>query len=235
MQRSIKFEKFRNIGLDKPQYLVLNKDFNKGKMGNLLVIIGSNNSGKSNILDGIMKISNGKIEKRDVNTFLFEDKFLKPSISLCYKNDEINIEYVKDLESNGKWEYNILSKKEIDIDKNIVIEELNIINKEFINYSFNRNTTTYKKINSIITQISIDSQYKFEKYRENIFNLINDLKTTFNNGYYNNWHNIENKNLQIVVNFFENNNVDNVVKKNITDHLGINPIPSVFKYEEKTL
>ena len=55
MQRLIRFSKYRNIGLEKDDYLLLNGDFQKGKMGNLVIVIGPNNSGKSNVLQGIIK------------------------------------------------------------------------------------------------------------------------------------------------------------------------------------
>ena len=101
LQRVIRFDKFRNIGLDEPQDLVLNSNFEKGNMGNLLVLIGSNNSGKSNVLNGIMKLNDKTIAERDVTDLSFDDNDMNPSISLVYKNDEHDIEYIVDSENSG--------------------------------------------------------------------------------------------------------------------------------------
>ena len=60
MQRIISLSKFRNFGLDKEEYFILNQTLEKGKMGDLVIIIGPNNSGKSNILY-VIYIPNARI------------------------------------------------------------------------------------------------------------------------------------------------------------------------------
>ena len=70
MKRVLKIDKFRNIGLDETQQLVLNQSMEKGKMGNLVVLIGANNSGKSNVLDALYALNNKKLEKRDQTTYV---------------------------------------------------------------------------------------------------------------------------------------------------------------------
>ena len=65
--REIIFNSVRNIGFKdgKPadEKLILNHSVRKGENGDLLILIGANNSGKSNILNGILwnKYINGKI------------------------------------------------------------------------------------------------------------------------------------------------------------------------------
>ena len=89
MERFIRFNKFRNLGFEKPDTLMLNADFIDGKKGNLLILIGSNNSGKSNILDGILKFRlDRQVEKRDVTDLSFDPEYKKPSLSLCFRDGD---------------------------------------------------------------------------------------------------------------------------------------------------
>ena len=66
------FNSFRNIGFKdgKPadEKLILNHSVRKGENGDLLILIGANNSGKSNILDGIQwsKYINGRKYQREI-------------------------------------------------------------------------------------------------------------------------------------------------------------------------
>lgn len=50
MERIIKLSKFRNIGLKEEERFVLNTSLEKNKIGDLVILIGPNNSGKSNVL-----------------------------------------------------------------------------------------------------------------------------------------------------------------------------------------
>ena len=43
MERILEFEKFRNIGLNQRERLVLNNTLDKSSMGNLVILIGANN------------------------------------------------------------------------------------------------------------------------------------------------------------------------------------------------
>ena len=56
-ERALRIEAFRNIGFKdgKPWHerLVLNNSLKKGELGDLLNLIGANNSGKSNVLDAL--------------------------------------------------------------------------------------------------------------------------------------------------------------------------------------
>ena len=55
-RRYFKLTNFRNIGLDSntDNKIIINNSLEKGKMGNLIILIGANNSGKSNVLDAII-------------------------------------------------------------------------------------------------------------------------------------------------------------------------------------
>lgn len=88
-RRFLKIKNFKNIGIDKYQYLDLNNTLDPYKMGELVIIIGENNVGKSNILEIIERINSNNLEK-DIPDFIGFDKSL-PEISLvCVENEYKN-------------------------------------------------------------------------------------------------------------------------------------------------
>lgn len=90
MERALYINKFRNIGLsgNNGERIVLNYSLEKGKIGNLVILVGPNNSGKSNVLDALYEMGNLKIESRDVTTLSFEADDRKPQLSLRCKDGE---------------------------------------------------------------------------------------------------------------------------------------------------
>lgn len=115
MRRVLVFDKYRNIGFDKKETLILNRTMEHGKMGGLVIIIGPNNSGKSNILDGISSIGK-KLTDRDVTELSFKDEDRRPSIKL---------ELVESSKMLPLIEYNS-SVSEVKISNNIRTEEYTI-------------------------------------------------------------------------------------------------------------
>lgn len=200
VQRTIRFNKFRNIGLDEPQDLVLNSNFEKGNMGNLLVLIGSNNSGKSNVLDGILKLNDKKLSDRDRTDLSFNDEDMNPSISLWYKNEKDNFGYVIDLKNGGKWKINqtSLSKAEvtetdITIPKDIVLRELKAVLQLHINYGYDKKDyPQIKQIQEITEKISADTQYKFTNYQTELFDIFGWIESSNLPKRVNFWAEIEN-------------------------------------------
>lgn len=84
--RKIVIENFRNIGIDSPQKLLIDADLNK--VGGLVVVIGENNVGKSNLLDALQVVSHKQLTTNDKPSFFdCNDKY--PKISLEYKDIEI--------------------------------------------------------------------------------------------------------------------------------------------------
>lgn len=83
--RKIVIENFRNIGIDSPQKLLIDADLNK--IGGLVVVIGENNVGKSNLLDALQVVSKGLTTNDKPSFFDCNDKY--PKISLEYKDIEI--------------------------------------------------------------------------------------------------------------------------------------------------
>ncbi|ATG97158.1 AAA family ATPase [Mesoplasma lactucae] len=67
-QRKIKISKYRNLGIKKDDEVILNQALSKGKIGDLVTLIGPNNLGKSNVLAAIKNISNyNRITDYDIN------------------------------------------------------------------------------------------------------------------------------------------------------------------------
>ena len=102
MQRIIKIEKYRNIGLEKPETLVISHSMEKGELGDLVILIGPNNSGKSNVLDAIRSIAQGRLSNRDVTNLSYKSEDRVPSVSFGVR-DKDNYMY-----------YNIGLNKEAD-------------------------------------------------------------------------------------------------------------------------
>lgn len=80
--RNIVIENFRNIGIDSPQKLLIDADLNK--IGGLVVVIGENNVGKSNLLDALQVVSHKQLTTNDKPSF-FDCNDKCPKISLGYK------------------------------------------------------------------------------------------------------------------------------------------------------
>ena len=92
-RRYIRIKNFRNIGIydknqrkDKEQLLYLNNSLNKKDMGELIIIVGENNVGKSNILDLIERFKSKKLSE-DIPDFIDYDDEL-PEIELIYRENE---------------------------------------------------------------------------------------------------------------------------------------------------
>ncbi len=65
--RSIIFENFRNLGIsDSKQENLSNKlqlgSIDREHIGGLLILLGGNNDGKSNVLDGLVALSQSKLQ-----------------------------------------------------------------------------------------------------------------------------------------------------------------------------
>ena len=87
MERALYITNYRNIGFGKGERIVLNHSLEKGKMGDLVVVIGANNSGKSNVLDAICAFGQRKFEARDCTTLSFDEQYQHPQLSLVCKKD----------------------------------------------------------------------------------------------------------------------------------------------------
>lgn len=202
-QRFLKIKNFRNIGITKGedgyQTLYLNNSLNKDKIGELIILIGENNVGKSNVLDAINSISLAEKSKKEENftncipDFMDYEECL-PSLKLVYKDDDNNsydLELSIDEEGNAEL-INNLPKDIKTIEPQLNLDKV----KEEIESKFSAYNNEIKKcpdfhqrknslINDYNTIIKSDKNEK-EKYNE-LKDLYLSLKNFFDSfiGYYN--------------------------------------------------
>lgn len=228
MERYIKFDKFRNLGIDKKDVLMLNADFEPGKIGNLLILIGANNSGKSNVLDGILKFQEGnQVDDRDVTDLSFDKEYKKPAVSFCYKDGDDYIEFEKRLNTNGEWKTTINTLKEPHktIEKDPLINDLNRL-KQIVRNNFGHDTSL---INQLIDKINNNTNYDYEEIREELFSVLTYYRSI----------NILNR---IGVGDFPllriyNNEINTKadIKKLLEEKYNFRLLPSIYCYKEKKL
>ena len=138
-QRFLKIKNFKNIGITKEEdqweRLYLNNSLDKDKIGELIILIGENNVGKSNILDAINTISLTEKSKKSYNFKNCKTDFkgyhdCLPKLKLVYKDDENNS---YDLELNIDEEGNAELLNSLPKDTKIIEPELNLdkVMKEF--------------------------------------------------------------------------------------------------------
>ena len=93
MERRFNIEAFRNIGFQneepRQEGLILNNSLYKEKIGDLVILIGPNNSGKSNVLDALECFANSSISNRDKTDLFMEPKMRNPQLTFSSKNEEI--------------------------------------------------------------------------------------------------------------------------------------------------
>ena len=115
--RAFELKQFRNIGYgDKSEdysTLILNYSLNPEYMGDLVILIGPNNSGKSNVLDALSIFANRKITKRDASDTRLSDENPTLKLFASSKNDKSNaIIYEYQLNKNNKLQFKERTKIE---------------------------------------------------------------------------------------------------------------------------
>lgn len=89
IERKIVFENFRTIGVKGEDTLNLNYSLDKGKMGDLVVLIGPSNAGKSNILDGLECLSKKTIDPLNSPDFIYDENLIPKITVACYTDDDV--------------------------------------------------------------------------------------------------------------------------------------------------
>lgn len=129
MEKALRIEALRNIGFKnkKPntERLVLSHSLKKNEIGDLIILIGANNSGKTNVLEALDIYGNSEISTRDVTDLFMEEECREPSLALSYKNDKGDKEYSLKKTMDGKDKQIIQKKTNIPTALN-----LNILTKK---------------------------------------------------------------------------------------------------------
>lgn len=176
-RRFLKLQNFKNIGVtDNPeefQTLYLNNTLNKDEMGELIILIGENNVGKSNILDAVNLISSVdniktiNLEKDRPDFMNYESS--KPRIKLVYadENESPEIEYFLDENLNVNSNSNLEKKyKTIKTKKTVKSNEFDI---EAVKAEFKNKFDLYKSQRDTFSQ----RNYCYE-------NIIKNIQTRYN-------------------------------------------------------
>lgn len=234
MERIIKLSKFRNIGLKEEERFVLNISLEKNKIGDLVILIGPNNSGKSNVLDALGEFSSGKFSDRDITTLSYDEKDRIPQLTFEVKDSKVIGKCLLTYGQDTKYEM-------IELNKNIKLTN------EQIKLSLN-------KIIDYLKQLQIQPTVLEEIYSKqgkiddlgSIFNALDNLEKTYSRGrnyYYESQRNQEALLLQLV-SFDEKNPLISLYKDYRTDSLsrlnkyfsdtyGISFIPKIYQYREE--
>lgn len=105
--RQLIFKNFRNLGItdsvcENLSNTLLIDSIDPKHVGGIIVLLGGNNDGKSNVLDGFMRFGKKNIENRDSPDFMGYEKE-NPKLTLDYKiTDKEMIEKIENILANKK-------------------------------------------------------------------------------------------------------------------------------------
>ena len=234
MERALEFEKFRNIGFNnKNEKLVLNYSLEKGKMGNLVIVVGANNSGKSNVLDALTEFSNRKLTKKDLTTLSYTEADRHPSLTLCAKDggDVYYYKLTEDRSTNRigypKPQFNAENvKKE-------AVKTLESLLKSLEEYGLKDEWQIKKTLDRLK---SINDESEIKKIDDTVMSIIENIRTQSSRSYYRYaW-----SRMREVCNgnrYFpnENESAEEVLKKTFFNKYGITFFPNIYKYNERQI
>lgn len=238
MERALVLEKFRNIGLEKPEKLVLNNSLEKGKMGNLVIVIGANNSGKSNVLDAMTEFAEGRFYPKDVTTLSWSDADRKPAISLVAKDgvDVYSYQMVygcdKPIISYPRDKAKTLSESKAEI-KQFIKTFQSALKENSIGDNYQLNSKLQK-----LDELNRDSELKFLENQlvENLQSLQREIR--YSSSYRAAFNTIVDKcaNNSVVLRLY-NSTEDPVaiLQKKYLARYGINFLPRIYQYQERKI
>ena len=229
-RRIVKFSKFRNLGLKEEARLILNYSLKKEEIGDLVVVIGPNNSGKSNVLSGLHKI-HGNISDFDITTLSMKEQDRNPSILLSVIDETVWFEE-KVIKNDKKFSTN-LALEEITVEK--IKEELDKMIKSYERYELDtrslidakrggsKKTITDEVFNEIERLIRYANDY--DKYRTSSYKSYHDVKE-------------ECEGLEIFRMYYIQKSKENpsrLIKNYIKNKYGYTYNDEVIEYKEKTI
>jgi len=202
MEKTLRIEAFRNIGFSdrKPseEKLLISNSFKKGEIGDLVILIGANNSGKSNVLDALKILGGENFQDHDVTDLFMEENCRKPALSLCCKSDDgkekwslrkeydrgisvtfpemntttPNLQYTNLDNIEEEFEDLVYSEKQYNYGGFLYFSKIPVDWKNFDEKQF---TPLIKKCFKVFEQIQIEKQTYNRNYNYNSF--INGLKS----------------------------------------------------------
>lgn len=248
MERALRIEGYRNIGFkdEKPhrERLVINNSLKKGELGDLIILIGANNAGKSNVLDALETFGNKQIQERDVTDLYMEEECRKPALTLFARNTEKEDEFAYKKE----WK----QPDEIIYPEDDSEREFQFITVENFPESLRRISDTERnyigtsKLYDLLKSFS--EKYKDEQYTKNavpyvtveVFKILESLQSQYGrSGHWNNFYN-QTRNTEIMKEYSVSHNTGNTSYRNILDgkylaKYGYNFIPSILTYKNNDI
>ncbi len=233
MERALYINNFRNIGLKKSERIVLNHSLIKGKMGDLVILVGANNSGKSNVLDALNVFGSKNITSRDKTDLSFDPEMQKPSLTLVCKDE--NEEYSYCLDSNNKITVSYPGLDELNPvydfmnDINALYNELSNLYQWFRNYS-----CTISELNQLI-----NTRTEGQDLENKVINVMDIIitKSSKNSNYCNAWENYKSNNPKsVLVKYF--GSINNKVKtmfEQYKNKYGVDFLPKIIPYKENII
>ena len=248
MERALRIEGYRNIGFKDEkthrERLVINNSLNKGELGDLIILIGANNAGKSNVLDALETFGNKQILERDVTDLYMEEECRKPALTLFARNTEKEDEFAYKKE----WKQN----DEIIYPENDSEREFQFITVENFPESLQRISDTERiyigtsKLYSLLE--SFAKKYEDNQFTENdlsgvttdVFKVLELLQRQYGrSGHWNNFYN-QTRNTEIMKEYSVSHNTGNTSYRNILNEkylakYGYNFIPSILTYKNNDI
>lgn len=238
MERVLEYEKYRNLGLKTKERLVLNKSLEKGKMGNLVIVVGANNSGKSNVLDGLLAFGEKKFTQKDITTLSYDSADRNPALALTTKDGDDIYSY-KFTASGSRVEisypcdkYNIAQVKKEWFDACVVIQGILVKNR--VNLETYHIEDIMRKIQSIKT---FENAYEVE---QEIIQTLNTLQKNYDGIYSSStiWRTIKSEleNVDIFQKSLNSKMTDEqILKSKFLAKYNIEFMPKIYKYSEVML
>lgn len=248
MERALRIEGYRNIGFkdEKPhrERLVINNSLKKGELGDLIILIGANNAGKSNVLDALETFGNKQIQERDVTDLYMEEECRKPALTLFARNTEKEDEFAYKKE----WK----QPDEIIYPEDDSERKFQFINVENFPESLQRISDTERnyigtsKLYSLLE--SFAKKYEDNQFTKNdlsgvttdVFKVLESLQSQYGrSGHWNNFYN-QTRNTEIMKEYSVSHNTGNTSYRNILDgkylaKYGYNFIPSILTYKNNDI
>jgi len=251
-ERSLRIEAFRNIGFkeEKPwrERLVLNGSLKKGELGNLLIVIGANNSGKSNVLDALRVLGNEKISERDVTDLLFDTVECKqPKVSLFARDEgdkEDKYAYIREFEKDDIVIVPNVEEKEYECcysNKETILNDLSSLADFERNFLYDSSDLQELKKECSLNDIQEISDEDFHKLTSEIFKILdaysNNLNKPNSYNYDEFFRRVSRRN--IGKDWLQKNSAKqgNIEKLNslFKEEYGYNFIPKILSYKEKQI
>ena len=190
MERSLLIRAYRNIGIKKgtPHEVkfLLNRGTDLENLGDLTILLGPNNSGKTNFLEALNSFGNGGITQRDIPEYF--DSFyaeIQPELILRTEIGNSYIDLIKKYKPNGNENLHIqttfyeeILKEKIQKFKSIPLEELTQVFEVLLDATKYNTTVYHKDFKTLASEWmeSNDKQSKQEEYSEKLIKAIEKNK-----------------------------------------------------------